>query len=809
MVSTFGSINEVGGGGVPQFQQVPTAQGDTGEGVLQATELGQSIFRSIQESGQAKAEMEQQSALGGLHSKLANIRQAGTTNGSVNVVAQQRRVYNQFLLDHPASSDEAAKAFKASTGMAPGGMSPEETKALNLRAESIGAGWGDWRYPPEVNQKLQDQYMTFVRKDKMHAFNIREAQDLEAQGKLAKGATKEKVLTGAQDMFSGYVEKTTTTMRSVATLYDSGELTREQVLSTIAGERAMINKGVATLGEYSTDPVITVYKQPALDVLQILEDHVMKAGEKKSFDAMLEEQKRQFISTFVATPSGAAYFAANQVNPNVAGTQAGITARTLEVIQGGLNSPSGDNQPGTVPEKSAPVNFTGLNDDEQDVVIKTITNLVAGGKDPSVATEEVKQTGAASITGIAEFLNRNGDFISKEEKDFSLKVLQIPGAIESLNPKQRELVMEGLDKHVVDVVNVEVDKSITNATLPVTYPLPGQPSPAGFKRTQMQEPMAKVADLEVREGVIQWKLKPQYRGVASAEIGIKKVNEKIAKDITPTVGIMSKGLEVQFEEYAATKFQIQQTAPAKPERVNWGEAATGLLESDIWEAPWSKGKEKLQGGKGETKETDAPTVGATDTGKVEAAPRGELRAEQAMSEMTTPAVDDPATRINEARLIQHMEEREGVVLESYKDSLQKLTGGIGHLLTKAEQKKYPEGTAIPKEVVDAWFVKDLAKAKKAAAAQAKKVPVSTPEFEEALVSMNFQLGTEWTTKFPTAWENMQNEDFIGAARELEFTSEGSGVESKWYEQTPKRVEDAKAALVQLEVAKQMRGSGRR
>ena len=166
----------------------------------------------------------------------------------------------------------------------------------------------------------------------------------------------------------------------------------------------------------------------------------------------------------------------------------------------------------------------------------------------------------------------------------------------------------------------------------------------------------------------------------------------------------------------------------------------------------------------------------------------------------------PAEPVASPRLIKHMELREGRKEVSYMDSLVKPTGGIGHLLTKEEQKLYPlvkkgnkwVGTPIPKEVVDAWFVEDIAEAQAAAAEQGAQVPGNTPEFEEALVSMNFQLGPEWTSEFPTAWANMKAGDFIGAAHELEFTSEGSGVKSKWMTQTPVRVKDAKAALVKLQ-----------
>jgi GH24 family phage-related lysozyme (muramidase) len=159
--------------------------------------------------------------------------------------------------------------------------------------------------------------------------------------------------------------------------------------------------------------------------------------------------------------------------------------------------------------------------------------------------------------------------------------------------------------------------------------------------------------------------------------------------------------------------------------------------------------------------------------------------------------EDGVRTVDEERLDKHMRSREGVKYESYNDSLNKPTGGIGHLLTKEEKVKYPVGTDIPKTVVDAWYKEDIKKSREAATKQADAVPNSTGKFEEALVSMNFQLGTEWTEKFPTAWKHMKAGNYTDAADELRYTKKGSGVSSDWYKQTPKRVEDAIKALEAL------------
>ena len=147
--------------------------------------------------------------------------------------------------------------------------------------------------------------------------------------------------------------------------------------------------------------------------------------------------------------------------------------------------------------------------------------------------------------------------------------------------------------------------------------------------------------------------------------------------------------------------------------------------------------------------------------------------------------------------LDHIKNREGVVYKSYKDSLGKLTAGVGHLLTKEEQKKYPNGTKIPKKQVDKWLQEDSKKAYKAAMEQMKDLNVTTPEFLTALTSVNFQLGTNWKNKFPTAYEHLKNKEYDRAIAEILYVKEGSSTKSKWNTQTPVRVNDFVDAIRNL------------
>ena len=149
-------------------------------------------------------------------------------------------------------------------------------------------------------------------------------------------------------------------------------------------------------------------------------------------------------------------------------------------------------------------------------------------------------------------------------------------------------------------------------------------------------------------------------------------------------------------------------------------------------------------------------------------------------------------------LVKHIKDREDVVYASYLDSLDKPTGGVGHLLSDEEVRKYPIGTPIPESVVNAWLEKDLATAKKAAKKQASQLSnPATQEFENALVSVNFQLGQNWTAKFPTAWKHLKSGKYNKAIQEIKFADPTNkpGMPSDWYKQTKTRVNDFEEAII--------------
>ncbi len=124
------------------------------------------------------------------------------------------------------------------------------------------------------------------------------------------------------------------------------------------------------------------------------------------------------------------------------------------------------------------------------------------------------------------------------------------------------------------------------------------------------------------------------------------------------------------------------------------------------------------------------------------------------------------------------------------DSLGKPTAGYGHLLKPGEEK-----LVITQALADSWFTEDIAAALSAAKAQVKQLPFWTQELEDVLVSVNFQLGTGWTKKFPRTWGYLVAGEFERAASESE--------DSLWAKQTPLRVRDFQRVCWRTALLKQV------
>jgi GH24 family phage-related lysozyme (muramidase) len=146
--------------------------------------------------------------------------------------------------------------------------------------------------------------------------------------------------------------------------------------------------------------------------------------------------------------------------------------------------------------------------------------------------------------------------------------------------------------------------------------------------------------------------------------------------------------------------------------------------------------------------------------------------------------------------LEHLELREGNVDHVYIDTLGNPTCGVGHLLSIEECGEYEIGQNVSQTTRDKWLEEDAQKAWDAAAQQVQDLNIKKPEFIVALGSVNFQLGTRWMNKFPSAYKALSSKDYDEAIRQVS-TGSGKDGQSKWKEQTPVRVEDFVKAIKDL------------
>ena len=146
--------------------------------------------------------------------------------------------------------------------------------------------------------------------------------------------------------------------------------------------------------------------------------------------------------------------------------------------------------------------------------------------------------------------------------------------------------------------------------------------------------------------------------------------------------------------------------------------------------------------------------------------------------------------------LEHLELREGNVDHVYLDTLGNPTCGVGHLLSIEECGEYEIGQNVSKTTRDKWLEEDAQKAWDAAAQQVQDLNIKKPEFIVALGSVNFQLGTHWMDKFPSAYKALSSKDYDEAICQVS-TGSGKDGQSKWKEQTPVRVEDFIKAIKDL------------
>lgn len=132
------------------------------------------------------------------------------------------------------------------------------------------------------------------------------------------------------------------------------------------------------------------------------------------------------------------------------------------------------------------------------------------------------------------------------------------------------------------------------------------------------------------------------------------------------------------------------------------------------------------------------------------------------------------TAFNRAKTLLVQEEgRRNVV---YNDSRGVPTVGIGHRVLASDRLKV--GDSIDNARIDQLFTNDISIAFSAAKRQAKEIKKYNADMIARLTSVNFQLGTGWTKKFPNTWTHLREGNSRQAVSNI--------LVSVWAQQTPNR-----------------------
>lgn len=135
----------------------------------------------------------------------------------------------------------------------------------------------------------------------------------------------------------------------------------------------------------------------------------------------------------------------------------------------------------------------------------------------------------------------------------------------------------------------------------------------------------------------------------------------------------------------------------------------------------------------------------------------------------------------------HLKLREGFKLKVYRDTLGIPTVGVGHVVRVEDNLKV--GDTITEERCNAFLARDAANAFTAACSQLIELGFYATDFLVALTSVNFQLGTKWTNRFPNTWNLIKTKRYDQAIQAI-----GT---SLWAKQTPVRAKDFQDALRKL------------
>ncbi len=179
-------------------------------------------------------------------------------------------------------------------------------------------------------------------------------------------------------------------------------------------------------------------------------------------------------------------------------------------------------------------------------------------------------------------------------------------------------------------------------------------------------------------------------------------------------------------------------------------------------------------------------VGNTNTGIP--APAINLGANNTSIQGDPPADSSVSKDLNINALRCQLIIHEGLKNRAYADNVNKVTGGIGHLMRANELASFPLGTPISAEQIETWYVQDSASAIKIAQQLFPDIWGDLSDIRKrALTDLCYNLGKNGVSKFVKFCSAMNAKNFDKAGMELK--------DSTWFNQVGKRGPNIVAMIV--------------
>lgn len=549
------SMQQVGAP-APSFTQVSpvTMQRDDSAVLGLAGSVGQGLMNlrtNVEKSraDQQKLALEQQT-----NEALGSFSEALTATSNLPANQQRvakRKVFNQYLSENPAMSQDLAKAYKLVTGEEPVSKSLEQESFEKTQKEAWDNGFGSPLLSPELNAQY---YSKFVEgKAIVESANVRLKQlELEtAETASEKRRNKNQVLGAVKDIvgvqFTGVQSQLeafrTEVMNSGYDAETMAAVTFQVNQMEASIKQALVQQG----GEFGTDPDIVALFQPQIDLINSYKSFLNGQVTEDAFNrqAAINIGKQKAMMT--TDPRVATAAAIDQVVPN--SISKGIEVEKL--VSGYMVDWAAVRD-----EKG---NITPINPGEQSPKETKFAQEAIKDSLADMANPDRKQQAADKVNAYALGFEINGSNLTDEEKFTAMSIMATDGAFESLSPEAQTSLVDAAARYLPDVAE-KITKDVMGEVrvMEETYSARGEVMLNNVKADPLE-----VFELKATEKGLTFVAKGPLSNAMRREL--VRRNAELAQ-LDDTLTVLSKGTGMSKQEAAEAFLGFRFEAPEKEQK---------------------------------------------------------------------------------------------------------------------------------------------------------------------------------------------------------------------------------------------------